>query len=218
MLLVVSVPGAAYLGSAVAALLLLGTAWYGVARRRMPVELCAASLLAAACAVASGYLLDTRWQLAGTLSGGSDGVNLTEAEARRAIVLLTSPTYLAALGLDPRAGDFLREGLSIAAAEDGGVCIRYDFRGFAGSPSAEVRRRAAFFVRETARQLPGVLFAAQLLAARSSDSLAALLSRESVVLLSPSRLLIREIVPELADRFPAAAGLLTDLLRKAGGE
>ncbi len=204
-------PGPAYGGSVVAAVVLLAAGWYGIRHHRMPRELLLAAILAAILALAAGVLMDRYWSVEGVLA---EGAGLAAAEADCAIQLLISPVYLEAITIDPAQSPFLRRGLAVEVRQSG-TAITYHYHGFSRANRA---RLLATFLNEAREQLPGVLFAARLLTARTSADIATILTEHPPRLGRPSRLLVRQLVPELRDRFPAASGLLTDLVKRAGGK
>lgn len=209
-----SIPDPAHWGAAAAGAILLAAASYGAWRRAMPLELFLAAILAAALAWGTGFLLSRRWALEGVLAAGRD---LTPETATAAIPLLVSPVHLEAIGLDPKDGSFLKEGLTVESRGSSGTAIAYDYAGLSLGGSTGRAELVACFLGRAQEDLPGVLLAARLLAARTQDDIASILAADLPPLGRPSRLILREIIPELRDRFPAASGLLADLLRRAGG-
>ena len=196
---------AAFLFSAV---IFLAAAAWGVRRGRMPWELFTLVLLVASSLIFVGIVWSKSWKIEGVFARGE---GLKEETADWFLILATSPTYLEAVGLSPRDGPFLRSGLRVEKVKNE-IVILYSYRGIGGG---EKRRAALEFVTRTGRNLPGLLFAASLEAAASSRELLRLLKKPPP-LGRPVRLLLREIVPELKDRFPTASGSLTDLSRKIG--
>lgn len=208
-----AVVGTSYAGAVLAAVALLAAAWYGAVRRRLPRGLWAAALLAALFAVLAGYLADRYWYREGPLPLGAD---VSRTAVTRAIDILVSETYLRDIGLDPGLSAFLRRGLSeIETAQ--GAAIRYDYAGFALSSTDKRVAAVATLLDAAVQDLPEVVFTARLLTARTADDLGGLLLQERRPLGRRARLLVREHLPELRDRFSAAGALLDDLERRAGG-
>ena len=96
----------------------------------------------------------------------------------------------------------------------GEVRLTYRWQGFGRAPHGALLCEA--FVAHATREREAVLFAAALLDARATEDLEAALHTASPHLSRTARLLVRGILPELRDRFPAAAALLATLGRRAG--
>ncbi len=197
----------AYIGLLLAALCLLGGAAYAAFRRALSRDLCTLAILGAALCASGGFALQARWELRGPLCAA-----LSTDEALRAAQLFTSPVYLDALDLPPDAAPGIRAGIAI---EPEGACARLQYRltGFVKGPA---QAAAATWAAHAAREAPGIALAARLHCARSQEDIARALGAARPVLGRPSRLVLRQLLPELRDRFPGARAELDDFGRAIG--
>ncbi len=204
------VPGLLYWACLGACLILLATLGVAIRLGSLSRELLSAGLTAAGLCVGLGLFVENRWQVEGVLAEAPrrEGDSL-----RRTRLLLTDPHFLSALGVQPRFGPFLRSGLKVEQHGDN-VRLIYNWWGLGDS---EQFRTALDFAKRVKEVIEGVRFAAALSTARTTTDIARVLSKRPPVLLRPVRVLLRRIIPELTDRFPAARPLLAELLRRTGG-
>lgn len=197
----------AYLGLLLAAAFVLAAASAAARRRRLPRELRVLAACAAAACAGGGFLLEARWELRGTLIAG-----LNTAQAAQAARLLTAPEYLDALDVPPEAAGILARSVH-ACADEGGARIEYLVRGF-GRGGA--RAAAGAWIAGSRAEAAGIALAARLQCARTPEDVAAALAPPLPALGRPSRLVLRQILPELRDRLPAARAALDDFGRAIG--
>ncbi len=197
-----------YLGLLLAGVCLLGAAAAAVGARRLPRELLLLAMIAAALCLGAGFVIEARWELRGALVA-----DLSPDEAANASRLLVTPVYLDALGVDPGAAGTLRQGIVISR-EGETASVAYQFSGIGRGPAYTA---ASTWAARTPREAAGIALAARLQCARSYEDIARVLGGALPVLGRPSLLLLRQMLPEWRDRFPAARAMLDDFGRKIGG-
>lgn len=199
----------AYLGLLLAAACMLAAASIAVRLRRLPRELFVSALCAAAACAGGGFLIDARWELRGTLIAG-----LSAEQAEHAARLLTAPEYLDAIDVPPEAAGALSRGILAAGTGDD---TRIDYR-IGGVGRGDARAAAAAWAARSRAEAAGIALAARLHSARAREDIAAALAPPVPPLGRPSRLVLRQVLPELRDRIPGARAALDDFGRAIGEE
>ncbi len=206
-----------YWGLAAAAVVLLVTMWAGHLKRKMPFELWGASCLLAAVCASVGFAFGCRWHLEAesVLQG-----ELTEGERQAAAMLLKSPVYLAAIGLeDLAAAQFIRNALTVLPPKRGATVFALTQSGFSWNRPEEIDKWTERFMQAVEKDLSGICFTSRLLAAGSSEVVISAIKNgpPPVFFRKPVRLLLREHLPELKERFTEAGAALTALGQAVGG-
>lgn len=207
-------PAARFWGVGIAAFLLLAGLAIMALRLKVPPILFRICLALALLFSLGGWWLSHVWSVTIPVAHWRQMTGRQGALANR---LFQSRCYTHYFGLSPSDRIWLANGLH-ATTTDQGCVIAFSAWGWGPDGAPQDLQQLFPVINDMGRDSEGIRLAAGLLTAESAEALIRILKNRPALsqLRKPARLVLRDNLPELFERFPGAHAILADFERAIG--